>query len=241
MKKSAFRFYIINFILGFLIFGIIAFLVIVTQFTLNKVDYSGVKHSDSYEIRDVLFADKLCGNSIYAWFSNLLGSHPDIPFVKEAKVYLKDKNTVVVDVTEKEIAGVAEQNGENVYFDFDGKITEINDRHLSDIPVLLGANIGESVVGEYLAIPQNQRNNLCDILKTLSNLNITPSSIKFDKDGTGGFSIGEVFVDLGVLTNVKEKCQRLPQILPEIQGINGTLHLEEWSRQNTDIVFEKTY
>jgi len=38
---------------------------------------------------------------------------------------------------------------------------------------------------------------------------------------------------------LEEKIDRMLRILPQIEGLYGTLHLENYSSQNTDIVFEK--
>ncbi len=38
---------------------------------------------------------------------------------------------------------------------------------------------------------------------------------------------------------LEEKIDRVLRILPEIEGMYGTLHVENYSNQNTDIVFEK--
>ena len=38
---------------------------------------------------------------------------------------------------------------------------------------------------------------------------------------------------------MSEKVMRLSYILPKLEGMTGTLHLEDWNTENTDIVFEK--
>ena len=43
---------------------------------------------------------------------------------------------------------------------------------------------------------------------------------------------------LGKQTDLEEKLMRLPKILPYLEGMTGILHLENWSRDNTDIVFK---
>jgi len=44
---------------------------------------------------------------------------------------------------------------------------------------------------------------------------------------------------LGTTTNLAQKTKRLPYILPYLDGKSGTLHLEDWTEENTDIVFEE--
>ena len=38
---------------------------------------------------------------------------------------------------------------------------------------------------------------------------------------------------------LEEKIMRLPHILPYLDGQTGILHLEDWTEDNTDIVFER--
>ena len=46
-------------------------------------------------------------------------------------------------------------------------------------------------------------------------------------------------ISLGNRSYLEEKIERVMLILPKIEGMQGTLHLENYSSQNTDIVFEK--
>ena len=46
-------------------------------------------------------------------------------------------------------------------------------------------------------------------------------------------------ISLGSSSYLEEKLERLSYILPEIEGMQGTLHLENFSPNNTDVVFEK--
>jgi len=43
---------------------------------------------------------------------------------------------------------------------------------------------------------------------------------------------------VGSADNLTDKLMRLEYILPELTGKKGTLHLENWSNENTDIIFE---
>jgi cell division protein FtsQ len=48
---------------------------------------------------------------------------------------------------------------------------------------------------------------------------------------------GDVKVRLGNRSGLEEKLRRLAYILPMLDGKKGTLHLEDFSENNTDIVF----
>ncbi|MBO5657073.1 MAG: hypothetical protein J6R94_02695 [Agathobacter sp.] len=46
-------------------------------------------------------------------------------------------------------------------------------------------------------------------------------------------------MQLGGIENLTQKVDRMAKILPTLEGMAGTLHLENWTEQNTNIVFEK--
>ena len=50
-------------------------------------------------------------------------------------------------------------------------------------------------------------------------------------------SYGAIQVNLGSGTDLNEKILRMDQILLQLDGMSGMLHLETWSETNTDIYF----
>ena len=50
---------------------------------------------------------------------------------------------------------------------------------------------------------------------------------------------GGIVINVGDKSYLEEKIMRLPHILPNIEGQSGILHLENWTPDNTDIVFER--
>ena len=48
----------------------------------------------------------------------------------------------------------------------------------------------------------------------------------------------DITVNVGSADNLTDKIMRLQYILPQLTNQTGTLHLENWSNENTDIIFE---
>ena len=48
-----------------------------------------------------------------------------------------------------------------------------------------------------------------------------------------------VKINLGLKNDMDDKCKRLSKILSQLGNQSGTLHLENFSPNNTDIVFKK--
>ena len=51
--------------------------------------------------------------------------------------------------------------------------------------------------------------------------------------------VGNVKVEMGSLELLTQKVERLDKILPQLSGMQGTLHLENWTEETTNIVFDK--
>lgn len=242
-KKSlgkSIRFYFLNLFLGVLILGIIGFVFVVGFCKLENVEIEGAVNSSQEEIKNAFISGEYSDNAIYVFFINLVKSHPDISFVKNAEVKLKDKNTILISVKEDELKGVFQIKEGFCYFDSDGVITEISKKYIEFTPVITGINLKEPVEYEDLNVSGTQKTIILSSLKYLGEARINPREIAFEKDGTFGYKVDQIFIDMGVSSDVREKCARLPIILPNIEGQKGTLHLEEWGRENSDIIFERS-
>ena len=68
---------------------------------------------------------------------------------------------------------------------------------------------------------------------------LMPNAIFYDDKGHITIKYETYSIALGNSYLLEEKIDRMLRILPQIEGMYGTLHLENYSNQNTDIVFEK--
>ena len=66
-----------------------------------------------------------------------------------------------------------------------------------------------------------------------------PNAISYDEKSHITIRYETYSIALGNSYLLEEKIDRMLRILPQIEGLYGTLHLENYSNQNTDIVFEK--
>ena len=51
---------------------------------------------------------------------------------------------------------------------------------------------------------------------------------------------GNVSVIIGDTTKLTRKIERLKAIMPSLEEQSGTLHLESWTEETTNIVFDKS-
>ena len=104
-----------------------------------------------------------------------------------------------------------------------------------------GLTIEDAAEGEYLPVQSSRRKALAVVYKNIKSRDITADRIIIDEtDGTITMVSGEITVMLGNKTNLEEKLRRLSYILPKLKKKSGTLHLEDFTEENTDIVFKET-
>ena len=80
---------------------------------------------------------------------------------------------------------------------------------------------------------------LTSLIKILKKNSLMPNVISYDENNHITLVYDTYNISLGNRSYLEEKIERVMLILPKIEGLQGTLHLENYSNQNTDIVFEK--
>ena len=68
---------------------------------------------------------------------------------------------------------------------------------------------------------------------------LIPDSITYGVENEPVLTYGTVKVSMGSLEFLTQKVERLAKIKPQLQGMEGTLHLENWTEETTNIVFDK--
>ena len=106
--------------------------------------------------------------------------------------------------------------------------------------LISGITVEDPKVGETLGIEEEQLEALLSMTKYIKKYDITASAIYFDEAGNLYITYGDsIQIEFGNSDYMSEKVMRLSYILPKLEGMTGTLHLEDWNTENTDIVFEK--
>lgn len=225
----------------FLILALAAFIVM-NVFTVEQVVVEGnVLYSDS-QIEDMILNDEYSWNSLYVDLKYRFTEVGEIPFVDEMEISLDDPHTIHIKVYEKGILGYLYIPiiGQNAYFDKDGFVVETSKERIPDVPKVTGVKCNEVILYEQLALEDSQiLRELLNLTQTLKKYNLLPSEIRFDASKGAILTYEEVRVVVGSSDNLSQKIIRLSYILPQLKGLSGTLHLESWTEENTDIIFDK--
>lgn len=216
--------------------------VVVKVFTVKKVVVNGNEHYDDAVIEQWVLNDEYSWNTLYVYLKYRFREPELMPFVDTMEVTMKPPHTIEIEVYEKGILGYVylESLGQNAYFDKDGIVVETSSELIEGVPRVLGLPVDAVVLYEQLPIPDERiLKNLLSLTQMLKKYELVPDAVTCNEDRTYSLSYEGVKVSMGSEENFNDKVLRLSYILPRLAGMNGTLHLESWTENTTDISFVK--
>ena len=165
----------------------------------------------------------------------------DAEFIESFDVKLTSMNSLTIVCNEKKILGyLIQEDGNYVYFDYNGRIAEISqtfvDRGYMKVE---GVSCENPERGKKLTIGKEQIGYLTSLIKILQKNNLMPNVVSYDESSHIILSYDTYNISLGSSVYLEEKIDRVMRILPQLEGLHGTLHLENYSSASTDIVFQK--
>ncbi|MCR4732168.1 MAG: hypothetical protein K5819_03015 [Lachnospiraceae bacterium] len=239
-RYSPLRYYRWNVILGVIIFFLSIAVLSIFLCRVDKFTVEGNKIVSEQEVMQASLYEKYQNNGL---FDVLYGKfHParNVEFVSKIKVTMKGFHEVVLTVQEKPLCFYVRDDKDHlIYCDKDAIVCQVSDRLVSDVLPVSGLAVGSSKVKEGASLPVagNRINALKVLLKNRKARKIKMDSVTFTEDGNILVRSGDIRVKLGNRSGLEEKLRRLAYILPMLKGKKGTLHLEDFSENNTDIVF----
>lgn len=217
-------------------------LVVIKLFTVDKVIVSGNTYYSQEAVEEWLLDDEYSWNSLYVFFKYKFQAPRELAFVDSVNVSLDPPHTLKITVHEKELMGriYIDSLGQNAYFDKGGTVVEMSSEEVEGVPKVTGIDVDKIELYEKLPIKGNSvLKNLLSLTQILKKYELTPKNIKYGTEGSYTLKFGKISVMLGQAKDFNEKISRLSRILPKLEGQKGTLHLESWSENTTDITFEK--
>ncbi len=225
-----------------ILLGLLAALLLAAgNIQIREMSVTGNDFYTSEEIRDMLFDTPLKRNSIYCYLNSRFGEQQTIPFIERYQIEFNSLSSVEVIIYEKNIIGYIEYMGSNMFFDRDGMIVESSSRIIEGVPLVSGLEMDHVVL--YRKLPVERQ----DIFEEILNLTqlferhgVPAERIYFDKNYNAQIDIGGIAVRLGENENMDLKIAELKNILPELEGLSGTLYLEDYQENavNTTYVFK---
>lgn len=217
--------------------------IVIKVFTVEQVVVEGNELYSKEQIEKMVLNDEYSWNSLYVNLKYRFFDIGEVPFVDTMEVTLDNPHTVRIHVYEKGMLGFLYINtiGQNAYFDKDGFVVETSAEIIEGVPLIKGISCDEVVLYEKLPL-ENEKllGNLLNLTQTLKKYNQLPDEIRFNDKLEVILYYGDIQVNVGTEENLSQKIIRLSYILPQLNGLSGTLHLENWTEESTDIVFDKS-
>ena len=186
--------------------------------------------------------DEYSWNSLYVDLKYRFVDIGEVPFVDTMEVSLDNPHTVHIKVYEKGMLGYLYINsiGQNAYFDKDGFVVETSTEVIDGVPKITGISCEEVVLYEKLQLENSDiLRDLLNLTQTLKKYNLLPDEIQYDSNMEPVLYYGTIQVKIGSEDNLSQKVVRLSIILPQLDGLSGTLHLETWTPETTDIIWDR--
>ncbi|MCI9104728.1 MAG: FtsQ-type POTRA domain-containing protein [Lachnospiraceae bacterium] len=200
---------------------------------ITQVDVTGNKQYTQEEIVGFLFPDNKSRNTLLCFLQDRLKKHIQIPFVEDYEIVFQAPNRVEVIVYEKSVVGYVSYMSSYMYFDKDGIIVESANEALPGVPLITGLKFGQIVLYQKLPLEKEEIFqeilNLTQIL-TINHLQV--DRIQYGRYGEITLYMKGIEVLLGSGGNLNGKVAELKDMLPQLEGVSGILHLEDYDETN---------
>ena len=216
--------------------------IVMNVFTVENVVVDGNELYSSTQIENMVLNDEYSWNSLYVDLKYRFVDIGEVPFVDTMEVSLDNPHTVHIKVYEKGMLGYLYINsiGQNAYFDKDGFVVETSTEVIDGVPKITGISCEEVVLYEKLQLENSDiLRDLLNLTQTLKKYNLLPDEIQYDSNMEPVLYYGTIQVKIGSEDNLSQKVVRLSIILPQLDGLSGTLHLETWTPETTDIIWDR--
>ena len=219
--------------------GLALFLLLVlglVSLRVTSVTVTGNHQYSAEQIENLLFDDEWDRNSLILFLQDRFRPHKEIPFVEDYNIVFRSPFSVEVIVYEKSVVGYVSYMSSYMYFDKDGIIVESSSSRLEGVPWITGLSFGQIVLNEPLPV-ENQRifEQIMNLTQVLSVYEIQVDQIKYDSSGNATLVMGDIDVYLGDNKDMNGKISELHDMLPKLNGLSGTLYLDTYDENNSDM------
>ena len=111
---------------------------------------------------------------------------------------------------------------------------------LTDVPMITGITEKTPALDQKIEIrDESLLNTIQALTKLIDRYGITPEYVEFDEENNMTLHYGSIRIALGTDSNLEEKMSRVNAILPKLEGESGILHLEDFSEETQNIIFDR--
>lgn len=221
-----------------LLFGCALF--ISTGFRTTQIEYEGNTRYTDEEMTNYIFGGKYNVNTLIYYFITSKKDKAVIPFVQDYEVSVDWPNKLKIKVYEKSIIGYIRYMGYNLYFDKDGIVVDSSRDILEGVPEVAGLSYTNVVLHSRLNVEDDRVFSiLLEIVQLCEKYSIDVDKVFFDKKYDVVMYVGNIKIMLGEPSTITEKIYEVSQMMPQMQGLSGTLHMENFTEDTSSIIFKK--
>lgn len=221
-----------------LIFGCI--LVLSTGFRTTQIEYEGNTRYSDDEMTTHIFGGKYNVNTLIYYFITSKKDKAVIPFVQDYEVTVNWPNKLKIKVYEKSIIGYIRYMGYNLYFDKDGIVVDSSKDVLEKIPEVTGINYTNVVLHSKLDVDSNRAFDiLLELVQLCEKYDINISKVFLGKNYEVTMYVDKIKIMLGDPQTITEKVYEVSQMISQMKGLSGTLHMENFTEDTSSIIFKK--
>lgn len=213
---------------------------IASTYTVNTVYVEGNVHYTEDEIKAIVMEGPLGNNSLYLSMKYKNKGIEGIPFVDVMDVTILAPDTVRITVYEKVLTGYVKYLGTYLYFDKDGYVVESSSVKTAGVPQITGLDFEHVAVGKALPVEDPEIfGSILNVTKLLEKYKLNSEKIYFQKSGDIIVYFGDVRVALGHDdSTLEDKLMLLPEWLPNLEGMSGTLRMETYVENGGRYTFQ---
>lgn len=213
---------------------------LISLFKIRKVEITGNSFYSEQEIRDRIITDRYSQNSLYLYLKYKYFNKEEIPFIDKIEVSLKGPGSVKIRVYEKSVIGYVTYMGSHFYFDKDGVVVESSADVKEGIPCISGVKFSSLALYQKLQVEDDKIfSRILNITQLLKKYELSPDKIEFGRDLSLTLYFADVKVALGSGDNLEDKVGRLHELYSDLEGLSGTLRMENYTSDSKFINFEK--
>lgn len=210
----------------------------VMSLTIKQVTVSGNNRYTKEEVIDMIFKTGADRNTLYCYGKDKFGEHQQIPFVEDYQLVFHGPFEVEVIVHEKSVVGYVAYMSSYMYFDKDSIIVESTNEEVEGIPCIEGLEYGQIVLHKPLPVEdQAIFGQILILTQVLSTYDLGVKKIQYDRKGDAKLYTEDLEVVLGDGSNIDGKILRLSNMMPELEGLKGTLYLDTYDPLNNQMAY----
>lgn len=213
---------------------------LITKFKLEKIEITGNETYTTEEVKKAIKKNKYAKNTLYFFLAEKREKDTFLPFIEKAKIKIKNRNTISVQITEKKRIGKIVKDGYNWYYDREGILLEKTKKDYDDVVTVEGLTYREMQLNQKVPIVQS---GCYDVLLTISqsiSKYETPIQKIWIKSTEDIQLIAENFIiNLGTKDYLEQKMEALYPVMKAAkeQGLQGTIDMQNFTEEYQRITF----